>query len=127
MATWHEMSLDCLEAAKELFAESRLRSCVSRAYYAVYCAVAGEITMRKVKFPFGWKNPGHKQLPDLVLHKSGLPYQQRLIINKAVRRLRKAREDADYRPSTTLSRSEALKYLHDARLVVRQLVEVEKP
>jgi uncharacterized protein (UPF0332 family) len=67
VATWQEMSVECLQAAKKLLDEGLLRRSVSSAYYAAYCALAGDLSSRGVTFAHGWNNPGHEQLPDLVL------------------------------------------------------------
>src|SRR5947208_3007548 len=82
VATWQELSLDNLRAAKMLAGEGRLRSSISRSYYAAYCAVSGVLVDRGITFPHGWNNPAHEQLPDLVSHNLPLPPDAR-------RRLRK--------------------------------------
>jgi uncharacterized protein (UPF0332 family) len=121
VATWQAMCQDSLRAARKLVAEGHLRSSVSRSYYAAYCAVTGEFVKRGVHFPHGWNNPAHDQLPELVLHNSTLPRNTRYQINKALRRLRKAREDADYRPGAAVERPDALRYFHEAHLVAQTL------
>jgi hypothetical protein len=57
--------------------EGHWRSSVSRSYYAAYCAVTSELVGRGVSFPHGRKNPGHEQLPNLVLHNLTLPMNVR--------------------------------------------------
>jgi uncharacterized protein (UPF0332 family) len=121
VATWQEMSRDSLRAARSLYSEELFRSSVSRAYYAAYCAVAGELAVRGVSYSHGWHNPGHDQLPDLVLNNTTLPRNTRFEINKALRRLRRAREDADYRPAATVDRRDALRVVRDASFVVQTL------
>jgi hypothetical protein len=76
---------------------------------------------RGVDFPRGWNNPAHDQLPELVLRNTSLPRNTRYQINKALRRLRKARENADYRPGASVERPEALSAFHDAHLVAQAL------
>jgi hypothetical protein len=79
-----------------------------------------------VTFPHGWHNPAHDQLPDLVLHNTTLPRNARYEINKALRRLRRAREDADYRPAAPLERRDALRLIRDASFVVQTLEELRE-
>ena len=121
MATWEEMSGDCLSAARKLLDEGYLRSSVNRSYYAAYCAVTRVLVARNVSFPHGWNNPAHNQLPALILHHTVLPFNRRYEVNKALRRLRKWREDADYRPGASLERGDAINSLRDAVFVVRTL------
>jgi uncharacterized protein (UPF0332 family) len=118
LSTWKAMSLDSLRAAKSLAASRRWRSSVSRAYYAAYCAVAGELVGKGIQFPHGWQNPGHEQLPDLVEHNLTLPQETKRRLKKALRLLRRAREDADYRPSVSVDRSLTLDCL---RVVIAAL------
>jgi uncharacterized protein (UPF0332 family) len=115
------MCQDSLRAARKLLHDGHLRSSVSRSYYAAYCAVTAEFVKRGIQFAHGWNNPAHDQLPELVLHNTTLPRNARYQINKALRRLRKAREDADYRPGTTIERPDALRLFHDAHLVAQTL------
>ena len=118
MATWQEMSLDNLQAAKTLTGEGRLRSAVSRSYYAAYCAVTAALAARGVGFARGWNNPAHEQLPDLVSNNLPLSPDRRRRLRKALRILRRAREDADYRPGITLDRQATLAYLRTTIFVV---------
>ena len=57
MATWNEIALDSFDAAVSLLPANRLRSSISRAYYAAYSAVAGKMQKAEVAFPHGWKKP----------------------------------------------------------------------
>lgn len=124
MATWQEMSLDCLRAAQQLYREGRLRSSVNRSYYAAYCALASELVGRGIRFAHGWHNPGHDQLPDLMLNNTSLPRDSRYRLNKAIRILRMAREDADYRPNVSVDRALALDCLRIA-LRVTDILEIK--
>jgi uncharacterized protein (UPF0332 family) len=121
--TWRELSLDSLRAAKALLDAGHLRSSVSRAYYAAYCAAASELAGRGVTFAHGWNNPSHEQLPDLILNNTALPRDQRWRVNKALRILRRAREDADYRPGVTVDRSLAVACIHSA-IDVLEVLEI---
>ncbi|MDQ2687135.1 MAG: HEPN domain-containing protein [Armatimonadota bacterium] len=121
MATWEEISRDGLQAAKVLLAEGHLRSSISRSYYAAYCAVSGQLVKRGVRFAHGWNNPAHEQLPALIRNGLSLPPNARRQLAQAIRRLRLARENADYRPAAFVDRSVAFASLHDAVLVTQAL------
>jgi uncharacterized protein (UPF0332 family) len=121
LASWRELSLDSLEAAQKLLAAGHWRSSVSRSYYSAYCALADPLSRRGVLFARGWRNPSHDQLPDLIQHSLLLPINARRQLARAVRRLRIAREDADYRPGTTVDRSLALACMQDAIFVTQAL------
>jgi uncharacterized protein (UPF0332 family) len=99
LATWEELSRENLRAAKLLAEQGYLRSSISRAYYAAYCAVAGELAARGLSFPHGWKNPSHEQLPQTIAANLPLPLMVHRRMNRSIRLLRGMREDADYRPN----------------------------
>jgi uncharacterized protein (UPF0332 family) len=113
-----------LQAAKKLLDDTHLRSSISRAYYAAYCAATSELAARGITFAHGWNNPSHEQLPDLILNNTSLARGTRWRVNKALRLLRQAREDADYRPGVTADRVLALACVHSATDVL-QLLEIE--
>jgi uncharacterized protein (UPF0332 family) len=121
VATWNEMSRDSFQVAKRLLEAGHLRSSISRAYYAAYCAVTSDLTARGVSFAYGWNNPSHDQLPELVLHNTTWPRTTRYQVSRALRRLRRAREDAEYRPEAVIERSAAVEHLHTASLVLRTI------
>jgi uncharacterized protein (UPF0332 family) len=124
LATWQEVSRECLQAAKRLVGDQYLRSSINRSYYAAYCAVTSELTVRGVTFAHGWNNPAHEQVPDLILHNTTLPLNTRRRLRKLLRVLREAREDADYRPGITIDRTLALNCVRDAIAVLHYL-EIE--
>src|SRR5689334_2779388 len=106
MATWQELSRDNL-SAKKLLSESStqgplgevyLRSCVSRTYYAAYCAATSLLVERDLSFARGWNNPPHEQVPDLIRDNTDISLSRKRRIRKNLSTLRTAREDADYRP-----------------------------
>ena len=121
MATWEELSRDSLRAAKLLLEQGHLRSSISRSYYAAYCAIAGEFASQGVSFPHGWNNPAHEQLPGLVSHNLRSPQRTRRRLNRSVRYLRRAREDADYRPGISIDQTLALDCVSYAVRVRREL------
>lgn len=121
VATWQELSLECLRAAKMLAGEGYWRSSVNRSYYAAYCAVTSELVARGVRFARGWNNPPHEQLLNLITHNLSLPLNVRRRLRKFIRLLRHAREDADYRPGASVDRATALNCIRSAVLVLRDL------
>ena len=125
MATWRELSLDNLESAKALAGEGRVRSSVSRSYYAAYCALTEALISRGVRFARGWNNPAREQLAALISH--NLPHSQntRRRLAKLARLLRSAREDADYRPGISIDRPLMLNCIRDAIAVLQDLGVIE--
>jgi uncharacterized protein (UPF0332 family) len=121
VATWRDLSLDSLQAAQKLFTAGHWRSGVSRSYYAAYCAVSDQLVERGLHFAHGWNNPTHDQLTPLMQGTLPLPLDARRQLTRAIRRLRKAREDADYRPGHEVDRALALACIHDAILVLQTL------
>jgi hypothetical protein len=91
---------------------------VSRSYYAAYCALTSRLVGRGITFAHQWNNPSHEQLPALVRNGLSLPPNTRRAFNRAIRRLRTARENADYRPGVRVDRADALAAVHDAILIV---------
>src|SRR5258707_5412501 len=115
------MSLDSLRAAKLLAVQGHLRSSISRAYYAAYCAVAAELTARGLSFARGWNNPSHDQMPRMVAYNLSLATEIRRGVNRRIRVLRGLREDADYRPGAAIDRADARVSLQQAAWVMRAL------
>lgn len=121
--TWEEMSLVRLRAAKALLDLGFFRDSISRSYYAAYCAATSRIGKRGSSFAHGYKNPSHEQLPDLILNAGSIPEMTRRKTVAVLRVLRRAREDADYRPHVTIDRAEALNGFQSATRVL-SLLEV---
>lgn len=121
MATWQELSRDCLQAAKQLAGQGHLRSSVNRSYYAAYSAVTSHLVARGVRFAHGWNNPAHEQLPDFIQNNLSLSQDARRRLRKILRILRKAREDADYRPGLSIDRTLVLHCIRDAIAVLTEL------
>lgn len=118
MATWQELSLDSLEAARVLLSARHLRSSVSRAYYAAYAATAHHMAKQAMTFPRGWRNPSHDQVLSWISTQRKWPANQRRQLTKAIRRLRRAREDADYRPGVSLAKADLVGWIKDALLIL---------
>jgi uncharacterized protein (UPF0332 family) len=125
LATWDDLSDECIRAAKRLLADNMWRRSINASYYGAYSAVTGKLVAAKVTFARGWNNPAHEQLPDLILNHIRASKSTRREMRRAIRRLRMAREDADYRPGVSVDRQRALDCLHDAADVVRWLAVME--
>ena len=109
---------DFLDLAYDLVAESRevsWRTAVSRAYYAAYSAVSNLMTAQGVSLPHDWKNPAHDQVIRWLASQKSWGKGRRRTLVKALRSLRRGREDADYRPGVSLSKGDAVKLLERCR------------
>ena len=73
MATWRELSEDSLQAAETLLQDGRYQSCISRAYYAAYCAATHEIIQKLTTFSHGRNNPTHELLPNYIQNNLTIP------------------------------------------------------
>ncbi len=119
---WKQTARVTLDTAKSLQGRDDSRSCVSRVYYAAYqaaasvCIAHGDAT----RFPPGWNNPSHEQLPDLVQNNGDLTLPARRTAARILRLLRNFREDADYRPGRTVDAAT----VRTALLTVATLFEV---
>ena len=94
---WRAISRNSRKAAQHLLEVECYRSSVSRAYYAAYAAITSELIRGGITLGYGGGNPGHAGLPVYVLNNlTTLPMASRYEINKAIRRLYRARLEADY-------------------------------
>jgi uncharacterized protein (UPF0332 family) len=121
LATWQEVSRECLQAAKMLAGEGYWRSSVSRSYYAAYCAVTSVLVVRSSRFGRGWHNPPHEHLFQLLTPNLTLSQDVRRRLSRRLRTLRHAREDADDRPGIIVNRALALHCLRDAIVVLQDV------
>ncbi len=102
MATWRQLSDDSLLAAEILLQDGKYRSCVSRAYYAAYCAATHEIVQRLTTFSHGWNNPTHELVPKYIRDNLPIAPAKKNAVITSITLLRYYRVDADYRPRTTI-------------------------
>ena len=116
--TWEAMSLERLRAAKALLEAGFWRDSISRSYYAAYCAATSRVVGRGITFAQGRNNPSHEQLPDMVLNTGNIPQMTRRKAVTILRVLRRAREDAGYRPHVAVNRAEALSGVQSATLAL---------
>lgn len=98
-----------------------MRRSIHSSYYAAYSAITHILTKHGVQFAHGWKNPDHNHVPRLILGNTTLPRSVRFEINKAIRRLRMWRENADYRPAVLIERRQVQDCIRDAMAVMDHL------
>lgn len=103
--------------------ERYLRSIVSRAYYAAHAAATQRLVEAGTTFGRGWSNPEHSELPRLVTSRLQERYSASRLrqVSAAIRRLRAARLDADYRPACAVDQGTALSACRDAKSVIEAL------
>lgn len=130
MTTWRDISVDSDYAARELFNSQRWRSCISRAYYAVYSRVTDRLHRQGVRpRSMGRNNPAHDALPGLVTGTLArvTPFHRRLL-KRSLERLYQARVASDYLPGRTIDEAaarEAMGYMTTALRVI-ELEEVRR-
>src|SRR2546430_651925 len=108
MSTWTEMAKDNRLAANEARAEQRWRTCVSRAYYAVYSELSELLLRQHVTMPAGRANPRHERLRNMVeANLKQFSHPQRVQLAGAVRRLYRLRVMADDMPQVAVEHQEA--------------------
>ena len=113
-----------LRAAKALLDGGFYRDSVSRSYYAAYCAATSRVIHLAGQFAQGRRNPSHEQLPELIANVPGLTVLERRKIKGLLRDLRRAREDADYRPHAFVERVTAQDAVYSATALLK-LLEIE--
>lgn len=117
MTTWRDISNQQASAARHLAEPGFARASTSRAYYAAYSAVVHLLHAQGMT-RFGDRgNPDHASVPALIVQNlAGLDATARRSIASRLRRLRMAREDADYRPHRTV----------DAKVRLRAVLEMNR-
>ena len=119
METWKQLSESSLHAAEILLREGEYRSCISRAYYAAYCAATEEIVKKTTTFPNAWNNPPHVKVPIYVQNNLTISQAKKEAIAKRITILRLFRENADYRPQTTVNEQVARSCIRAAAAIQR--------
>lgn len=119
LETWKQLSEGSLRAAEILFRGGEYRSCVSRAYYAAYCAATGEIVKKLTTFPNAWNNPPHVKVPMYVQNNLTMVQAKKQRTISRINILRLYRENADYRPQTAVSEQVARNCLRAAAAIQR--------
>lgn len=118
--SWADLSRSAREAAQSLATgtNSHPRSSISRAYYAAYSAITGELVKQGVVFPHGRNNPPHAELRRYVDSIRCLTVSERRDVRRAIRRLWAARVDADYIITVSQDAALARDMLRDAHKVM---------
>ncbi len=115
---WQAISFNSRKAAQRLLESECYRSSISRSYYAAYSAITSVLIRQGITLGHGGNNPGHAGLPVLVVNNlTFLPLTVRYDLNKALRRLYRARIDADYDPFVKVDEATALAMLRDLNFV----------
>ncbi|MEM6562705.1 MAG: HEPN domain-containing protein [Planctomycetota bacterium] len=121
--TWQQLAQDNRTAAFELFGRRLWRSCVSRAYFAVFCAVAGAAEARGVQMPAKREGPSHANVDHLIQRNLGLSAPIARDLSSLAKTLYRQRVIADYFPSRHCLRADAqnaLEMLTDAFDMMQQ-------
>jgi uncharacterized protein (UPF0332 family) len=125
---WEARARQVLQTAWLVFHEEDFPSAASRAYYAAYQAATTVCLLHRDsdKFPHGWNNPSHDQLPDLIRNNGDLEVSTRRKIAQFLNQLRETRETADYRPGKTIEKNDAFTCLQKADQVLHILLGENK-
>ena len=98
------------------------RSSVSRSYYVAYSAITSALIHQGITLGYGGNNPGHAGLPVLVVNNlTSLPLTVRYDLNKALRRLYRARVEADYAAVIVVDNAAAKRSIRDLARVFQIL------
>lgn len=105
---WKDLARDNRFAVYETFSHGRWRTCLSRAYYAVYSAATEALTRRGMSMPRGRSSPSHAKLPDIIGNNlTGISYPVRWRLAGTTRKLYNLRIMADYVPSVAVEERDA--------------------
>ena len=109
IATWRDLAEDNRFVVYEMIRSRRWwRSCVSRAYYAVYSAATDELIRRGLSMPVGREGSSHAKIPEIVgNHLTGVSHSLRWRLAGIIRRLYRSRIMADYMPTALIEEAEA--------------------
>src|SRR5437762_11252713 len=117
--TWNEIANEQRAAAQRLIVPERIypRAACSRAYYAAYALLAG-LALAGFAFPYGWNNPTHDQLPEIVRQLNRI---DRIDLEELVNRLLTSRIDSDYGVGKSVSAVEARERVRDCAELFNRL------
>ena len=121
LTTWKRLSEDSLSAAQVLLREGHIRSDISRAYYAAYCAATNEIVKIPTTFSYGRNNPTHEKVPMYITRNLQISQVKKDNIIALINILRLFREDADYRPNVLVDDQSARDCIRDAVSIQQEL------
>lgn len=122
MSSWKDIANGNLDGARLSAREGEFRSCVSRAYYAAFAAVAFALRAY-APFASGRETPQHLLVPKLMQqHLASTTSAARLRELKArMRRLYNERINADYKSAAPIDAHSALQSRRDASAVCKEL------
>ena len=119
---WLAISFNSRKAAQQLLVMECYRSSISRSYYAAYSAVTSMLVRQGITLGYGGSNPGHAGLPALVVDNlTLLPLTARFDLNKSLRRLYRARAEADYAAAIVVNNAAAKRSIRDLARVFQLL------
>jgi uncharacterized protein (UPF0332 family) len=118
MATWKQIGVDSLEAAKMLLTAKRFRSAVSRSYYAAFSMV-NEV-LECGGFMKGLRTPSHLAIPKLIEHTfATLSLARRRNLKTRFQRLYALRIGADYQRGVSVNRQTGLEAVRLAGTIMK--------
>lgn len=123
MANWDDIARDNLQAAGLLQQAGHYRSSISRSYYAAFSAVTLVLQRSLCSMPNGWETPQHRDVPQLIEKtlRNRLKRPRLSQLKLAIRRLYRARLEADYRSVVQLRPDVVRDARRDACYVFRML------
>lgn len=122
MASWVDVCLNNLQAAKLLLEKNCYRSSISRSYYTAYSATTAVLLNKGVVFGGAWEDhPKHGVLQSLVKNHLRLDRRTQREVLTSLGALRTARVQADYQPGLSVNKELALKMYFQAKKVVSYL------
>lgn len=121
MAAWIEIARDSRRAAGLCLSRGHYRSCVSRAYYAVFSAVIAALQRTGLQPQPGREAWAHARLHDLVREnlKTKLSAKRVRDLRRIIRENYRARIHADYVSGATTDEQTARRCLTSADSVIR--------
>lgn len=103
---WTSLSSTNAEAADVLIAAGHWRSSINRAYYSAYAGTTAKLS-HLAPFRYGWNNPHHSDLPNMVDQVKGLAPAERKVLKREIKQLFRLRVQCDYFPAAFIDREHA--------------------
>ena len=118
---WQKLAQESFAAASRLKTGGLSRSCVSRAYYAVFAAVTHALIQKGLTPRADFGTWSHAELPEMAQNHLLDHGAAAINLAYAVRRLYRLRLWADYVPDLELTEGEAFEAMGLTNQVFRQL------
>lgn len=111
-----------MKASRLLEQQKNHRGAINRAYYAAFSAMTAEIRKRTMDFAHGYEHPRHIEL-DRYIKKFLIDRSKadRQDLRDEIKRLYRARVEADYRHAAGLDDRDVRDARHDADYVLQSL------